>query len=98
MVPDISQYLLKTGPLKLADLVTRVPAVATHLAALQSSGEIEIHGARDAIKELELALQDMGQQHDESDAARMLLQSLNPDAQQLQVRLSESAFGKAFKL
>jgi hypothetical protein len=97
MVPDISQYLLKTGPIKLADLVTRVPEVATQLAALQSSGEIEIHGARDAIKELELALQDVRQPRDESDAARMLLQSLNPEAQRLQVRLSESAFGKAFK-
>jgi hypothetical protein len=101
MVYDISHYLLKTGPINLGDLVTRVPELATRLATLKSDGEIEIDGDSNAVESLDLALKSAQEeigQHPET-ALTFLQSSLNqiPGARQLRVRLSESAFRRAMK-
>jgi hypothetical protein len=101
MVDNISQYLLKTGPINLGDLVTRVPQLATQLADLKSDGEIEIEGDGNVVERLALALKSAQEEigkHPEV-ALTLLQASLNqiPGARQLRVRLSESAFRRAMK-
>jgi len=100
----VLDYLLKTGPISLRDLVTRMssmPELATRLAELTSSGEIELEGDRDAIRRLNLVLRTTEEEAAaQPDVVLARLQTnLNeiPGAKQVRVRLSESAFRRALK-
>ncbi len=101
---DVSRYLLKTGPISLADLLTRVPELATDLPMLKglaASGEIRIEGDEAALDTVIRAVQAAHEEaggHPEA-AQQHVLKSLDeiPGAKQLRICPSESAFRRAMR-
>jgi hypothetical protein len=100
--PDTSQsllqYLLKTGPIPLSYLVTRVAVagLAALLAELRSRGALQFEGTGEAISSVDRALAE-AKQLPENAALSLLQETLTqtPEGNQLQVRLSESGFKMA---
>ena len=92
------QYLMKTGPILLNDLATRVPDALTGLVDLVQSGDVEIKATPDVqttiLKLLGEAFGPSQSRHEARDRVYRFLDS-TPEARSAEVALSERAFRRS---
>jgi hypothetical protein len=97
---DIVEYLLKTGPISLGDLVTRLPdlsGILKNLIDLEDRGEIDIKGKREVLRDLTHVAEESQQISNNPDSARQQFFERfkdMPEASEIRVLLSESGFRK----
>jgi hypothetical protein len=97
---DIVEYLLKTGPISLGDLLTRLPdpsGILKNLKELEERGDIDIKGKPGVLRDLTQVAEQTQQTSGDPESARdQFFDRFKdiPEASEIRVFLSESGFRK----